>query len=248
MTIIAGKIRPVFFIMGLGMVLLLASGVYAHARQATPGQTAPADPLAEQTPDDQARHGIRILHLRPIAQGHMIDLRFRVMDATKAKSILDRQNKSYLVDQQTGKALPVPITKAGPMRQTTMEPEAGRIYFTFFSNPLAFLKPGNKVTLAVGDIRIKDIIIEDPAKSLTGEALQKEQQARMAQWKTIRQAIQKDYEADAAQCGANDIECVDKFRDARAEREQSEYTRVIYGMPSAYTYRQPSDRSQSGHK
>jgi hypothetical protein len=239
MTVFTRNFRPVFFVVGFGLVLLLASGVYSRTSQGAPGQATPVDPSDDQTPDDQARHGIRILHLRPIAQGHMIDLRFRVTDPVKAKPFLDRQNKSYLIDQQTGKALPVPITKAGPMRQSTMEPEAGRIYFSFFSNPLVFLKPGSKVTLAVGDIRIRDIVIEDPAKTLTGKAFQKEQQARMAQWKAIRQAIQKDYEAGAAQCGANDSECVDKYRDMRAEREQSEYMRVIYGMPSAYAPKQP---------
>jgi len=177
------------------------------------------------------RSGIRILHMRPIAEGRMIDLRFRVEDAAKAKAILSRVNKSYLIDQQTGKALPATTTKAGPMRQTTMEPEAGRIYFTLFSNPRMLLKPGGKVTLAVGDIRIRDIAIENPSEALTGEALQKEQQARMARWKTIRQSIQAAYEACAAQCRQNDAACTDQCRDARAQREQSEYMRVVYDTP-----------------
>jgi hypothetical protein len=134
------------------------------------------------------------------------------------------------------------------MRQSTMEPEAGRIYFSFFSNPLAFLKPGSKVTLAVGDIRIKDIVIEDPAEALTGEALRKEQQDRMARWKTVRQAIEKDYEAAAAQCGTDDTQCVEKLREVRAEQEQSQYMRVVYGMPLSYAYKQPSDGHQGGNR
>jgi len=234
--------------MSVVVLLLLASGGYSQARQIAPGLKAAADPSGGRIPDDQARYGIRILHLRPTVRGHMFDLRFRVTDADKAKSILNRQKRSYLIDQESGKALPVPITKAGPMRQTTMQPESGRIYFTLFSNPGALLKPGGRVTLAVGDIRVKDIVIEDPGRNLTGEALQQEQQARMAQWKTVRLEIQKEYDAGVAQCAADDSGCVDKYRDARAEREQSEYMRVIYGRPSAHAYKVPADKPLTGNK
>ena len=42
-------------------------------------------------------------------------------------------------------------TKAGSMRQTTIKPEAGRIYFMLFSNPNRMVKEGSSVSLIIGD-------------------------------------------------------------------------------------------------
>ena len=69
--------------------------------------------------------GIKIVSLRPTAAGQMLDLRFQVIDPEKAKPVLDKNNKAYMLDGKTGKTLPVPVTKAGSMRQTTLKPEAG---------------------------------------------------------------------------------------------------------------------------
>lgn len=108
--------------------------------------------------------GIRILSLRPTAFGQMLDLRFQVLDSVKAKPVLDKNRKPHLLDPKSGKQLPVPVTKSGSMRQTTLAPEAGRVYFTLFANPGGVVKENGRVTLVIGNLKMSDIIVNTSAE------------------------------------------------------------------------------------
>jgi hypothetical protein len=110
--------------------------------------------------EPEKNFGIKIASLRPTAGGQMLDLRFQVVDPEKAKAVLDRNKKAYLLDGKTGKTLPVPVTKAGSMRQATIKPEAGRIYFILFSNPNRMVKEGGSVSLVIGDFRKDGIVVD----------------------------------------------------------------------------------------
>jgi len=65
------------------------------------------------------------------------------------------------------------------MRQTTLKPEAGRIYFMLFSNPNRMVKEGSSVSLIIGDFRKDGIVVdssgaapvpaETPALQKTGD-------------------------------------------------------------------------------
>jgi hypothetical protein len=129
---------------------------------------APEEDLAKVPglSDPEKNFGIQILSLRPTALGHMLDLRFKVLDSEKAKPILDKNKKSYLLDQKSGKTLQVPVTKSGSMRQTTLKPEAGRVYFTLFANPGGFVKENSPVTLVIGDFKRGDIIVKNSETKL----------------------------------------------------------------------------------
>lgn len=111
--------------------------------------------------EPEKEFGIQIISLRPTALGQMLDLRFKVLDPEKAKPVLDKNKKSYLVDQKSGKTLAVPVTKAGSMRQTTLKPEAGRVYFTLFANPGGIVKENSRVTLVIGDFKRGDITVKN---------------------------------------------------------------------------------------
>jgi hypothetical protein len=90
----------------------------------------------------------------------MLDFRYKVIDPEKASSLLKRQTESYLLNQSTGEKLPVPKTKLGSMRQTSVNPLPNRIYFILFANPNRSVKLGNKVTLVLGDLKIEDLVVE----------------------------------------------------------------------------------------
>jgi hypothetical protein len=117
-----------------------------------------AQPKKPSVSDPENNFGIKILSLRPTGAGQMLDLRFQVVDPEKARPVLDKNKKAYLLDGKTGKTLPVPVTKAGPMRQSTLKPEPGRIYFILFSNPNRMVKEGDSVSLVIGEFR-KDGIV-----------------------------------------------------------------------------------------
>lgn len=107
-----------------------------------------------------AEHGVEVLSLRRTAAGHLLDLRYRVLDPAKAARLLDRSEKLELREAAGGPAAPVLQTRLGAMRQTTMKPEAGRVYFAIFANPADAMVPGKRLTLKADDLEIRGIPVE----------------------------------------------------------------------------------------
>ena len=104
--------------------------------------------------------GVEITSLRRTAHGHMLDFRYRVLNAEKAAALFVRKTKPSLIHQASGKALAVPNTaKLGPLRNSNI-PKAGRIYWMFFGNAGDLVKAGDKVTLVIGDFRAEDLVVE----------------------------------------------------------------------------------------
>jgi len=131
--------------------------------------TAPAGPAsvaaavgedAHAAGDVAARWGVEVTSIRLTAHNHMIDFRYRVLDADKAADLFKRQIKPHLVDQKTGLVLSVPETaKVGPLRNSNT-PQEGRIYWMFFGNAGFLVKPGDKVTVTIGDFRVENLVVE----------------------------------------------------------------------------------------
>jgi hypothetical protein len=128
--------------------------------------------VQEPTPakeDVQLREqwGIEIASLRLTAAGHMVDFRYRVIDQIKALPLFDRKRRPVLIDQVSGMKLNVPVApKIGSLRQKTMKPEVGRIYFILFGNP-GIVQEGSKVTLVIGDVKIENLTVEGELQTRT---------------------------------------------------------------------------------
>ena len=104
--------------------------------------------------------GIEVTSLRMAVAGHMVDFRYRVLDAEKAAPLFLRKTKPYLLDQESGKVLGVPnLGKVGPLR-TSDKPKQGRIYWMFFGNNLGLVRPGSRVTVIIGDFRVEDLVVQ----------------------------------------------------------------------------------------
>lgn len=121
-----------------------------------------AEPVAladQQGAEEQL--GIKVEALRWSADGFMLDFRYRVVDPDKARSLLTRSIKPYIIDEASGARFLIPSSpKVGPMRQTTLRPEAGRSYWLLFANPARYIKPGNLVTVVIGDHRLEHLVVE----------------------------------------------------------------------------------------
>jgi hypothetical protein len=121
----------------------------------------PPPPAAATAEALKERWGIEVVALRRSVGGNMLDFRYRVTDAEKARPILDRKAKAYLIDQASGRRLGVPDTpKVGPLRQTSRQPIAGRTYFIIFGNPGRLMKAGDRATVVIGDFRADDLVVE----------------------------------------------------------------------------------------
>ena len=108
------------------------------------------------------KFGIEIVRLKITAAGHILDLRYRVIDPVKSFPVFDTKIKPVLIDEQTGRDLTIyTAPRIGGMRQKARRPEAGRVYFILFSNPAGLVKEGNKVTLKIEDVKVEHIRVED---------------------------------------------------------------------------------------
>jgi hypothetical protein len=107
------------------------------------------------------RHwGVDEVHVRSTASGSLVRFSYRVLDADRAKLLNSKEATPYLIDEQHGLALQVPVMEqVGQLRQVAA-PENGREYWMAFSNKGKYVKPGNHVTLMVGNLRISGLIVE----------------------------------------------------------------------------------------
>ena len=137
------------------LALLALAPAPSSAQDSQGAQAPPQQPSGRQSETDW---GIRVESLRLSAGGHMIDFRYRVLDPEKAASLGKRENKACLIDEASGQKLLVPNTpKVGPLRQTAQRLIAGRVYWMLFSNAGGLVKPGSRVTVAIGDWRAEGL-------------------------------------------------------------------------------------------
>jgi len=135
-------------LVGLALVLSLwgCRSMIADGGHPAEGKSA----TAEQTLS--SRWGVEVVGLRLTAADHMLDFRYRVLDAEKAAPLFVRATKPELIHIPTGAKLPVfSPTKTGPLRNTNT-PIEGRVYFMFFPNP-GFVHAGDQASLHIGDFQ-----------------------------------------------------------------------------------------------
>jgi hypothetical protein len=108
--------------------------------------------------------GIQFMGLRSTAGGYMLDLRFRVVDADKAFPLLRRHVKRYVVVEKSGAVLRIPFTaKLGSMRATVRTSnmvKTNGIYASLFANPGHHVKPGDKVSVVIGNFLADNVTVQ----------------------------------------------------------------------------------------
>jgi hypothetical protein len=150
----------------VGMLTIPASAEPMHATE-TSAVVPAAAPLKfnSVTSNRQALTirrlwGIDNVHVRSTASGALVRLSYRVVDLDKAKVLNTKEVTPYLVDEQHGLALQIPVMEqVGQLRQVAA-PQNGRDYWMAFSNKGRYLKPGNHVTLITGNLRIDGLVVE----------------------------------------------------------------------------------------
>ena len=105
--------------------------------------------------------GIEILGLRPTAAGQFLDFRYRVLDPAKAQPLADGKKPAFVVDPKSSEKHEVTETPtAGQLRERGRPLKKDRIYTIIFGNPGGRIAPGERVTVAVGDFFIDNILVE----------------------------------------------------------------------------------------
>lgn len=117
--------------------------------------------IQKQMTSSREASGIKVDRISYAVGGMKLDLRYRVTDIKKAQQILTNKTPLALIDQASGSVLGVPnMPKVGKLRQLPNQNETWRVYWMMFDNPGALVKRGGKVTLVIGDVKIKDITVE----------------------------------------------------------------------------------------
>jgi hypothetical protein len=105
--------------------------------------------------------GVEVMGVRQTAAGYMLEFRYRVLDAEKAKPLFERRTKPVLTHVETGAKLIVPTpAKTGALRNSN-PPLAGRTYWMFFANPGKLVEPGHHVSVEIGEFRVDGLVVAD---------------------------------------------------------------------------------------
>jgi hypothetical protein len=143
-----GQARRALILLALTVLLPLGLLIVASQTASTPHEVDPA-----QIASLEAAWGIRITNVAVIATGGLVDLRFQVIDPDKALGILDPDDAPVLIDAATGKVLDKGAAHGG---HNAGGFKPGRTYYFLFQNNGALLKPGSRVTIKIGDVRLEN--------------------------------------------------------------------------------------------
>ena len=105
------------------------------------------------------RWGIEVLEVRLASAGYMIEFRYRVLDAKKARPLFDRKIKPYLEDKASGAKVIVPSPEKVGQLRNVHDPEPGKSYWMLFANPGKLVKRGNEVNVVIGEFRVDSLIV-----------------------------------------------------------------------------------------
>ena len=138
------------------MVIMMAAlcvAVFSVGCASSPGAKKDSGAAVEE------QWGVKIESIRVTAAGHLVDFRYRVLDAEKAMAMMKRGDKAYIIDQASGLELPVPVTKVGPIRGTGTKPKEGKVYAVMFKNG-GIIQSGSKVTVVIGEFKAENLVVE----------------------------------------------------------------------------------------
>jgi hypothetical protein len=148
-----------FWLLGIVLAATLVLGLAGCAPTGQPDAKAETSWTLATTaiPASQLenRYGLRVNLIAVTAAGGMVDLRLKVADAAKAVQLLGKQAPTLQVDD-TGTVLTVPEDSL-PQDITSAD---GKTVFFLFPNTQGAVKPGSKVAVTFGDVRLEPIVVQ----------------------------------------------------------------------------------------
>lgn len=109
----------------------------------------------------EEKWGVRDFKIRQTSAGYMLDVRYWVSDAEKAKPLFIRKLRPFIIEEASGETYGVPASpKVGFLRQAPSYLKENKEYFLFIANPGQRVKKGAQLTLVIGDFRVEHITVE----------------------------------------------------------------------------------------
>jgi hypothetical protein len=146
----AGRRSWLLTLVGVLLVPLLVAGSLSAVATAT---TDPSDARVVSVEALEEDFGVRFDLIGVTASGGLVDLRFTVLDAEKAKALFhDAGSSPSLFIEGSGQVL---RTKKGMSHRLNLV--AGGRYFMLFSNAGGVVQSGTPVSIVIDDIRLEPI-------------------------------------------------------------------------------------------
>jgi len=147
--------RTLQFLGGALLITALVVGSWATHR------AAPSAPKVATLPTDisaatlEAKYGIKVTRIAVTGGGGLVELRFTVLDAKKAKLLLrDQQSTPRLVAEDSGHVLYAPQQSSW----RNVRVQQGAQCFVLFPNVRTAVKSGTRVALAFGALRVEPVV------------------------------------------------------------------------------------------
>jgi hypothetical protein len=147
--------RNIALLMPAVILFVVLMGVHFWRASVNDGPTLTENGIPI-SPEIEDRFGVRFTGLHVLARGGLVDLRYRVIDAGKAKSFGHYTETSpLLIDEESGRTIEVTI-----MGLHNHRVETGRIYYILFRNTGDILHSGDRVTIQVDDLALEHFVAQ----------------------------------------------------------------------------------------
>ena len=160
----SGRLLARLFASSFALIVCVVMAQDAQAEEPDPASSAAASAAQPAHPREKTfmkrQWGVEVLFVRQTAAGYMLEFRYKVLDAEKAKSLFVRQTKPLLTHVESGAVMVVPTpAKTGALRNSN-PPIAGHTYWMYFANPGMLVQSGEHVNIQIGDFLVEGLTVE----------------------------------------------------------------------------------------
>lgn len=149
------RTRTLQFLSGALLVAALVVSPWAARRLAPSAPRVATLTTDISTATLEARYGLKVTRIAVTGGGGLVELRFTVLDAEKAKQLLrDQQSTPRLVAEDSGHVLYAP--QQSSWRKVRVQ--QGAQCFVLFPNVRSAVKSGTRVALAFGALRVEPVV------------------------------------------------------------------------------------------
>ena len=140
------------YLIPIVLPILLIGALFA-VRMAGTSDVATGQSLASAALEE--RWGIRVVRATVTADGGLIDLRYQVIDPTKALGMLDDLARMpRLIHEASGTE--IALNSATHKHNLTV----GRTYYILYGNVRGSVRSGDAISIAVGDVKLEHVIVQ----------------------------------------------------------------------------------------
>jgi hypothetical protein len=102
------------------------------------------------------RSGVQLVRVALTGGGGLLDLRFKVVDPSKAAALHDPRTPPALIDERTG----LVINQLLMDHSHTGDFQAAVTYYLVFENTGGWVQRGGSVTVLLGDAQVENVVVQ----------------------------------------------------------------------------------------